>query len=99
MATTSHPGGSDLRSRLFARRSLDSLVAEPEEGGEEQHLKRAVGATQLTALGIGGTIGTGIFVVIGEGAELAGPAVVLAFVLAAVACLFSALSYAELASS
>lgn len=54
---------------------------------------------QLTALGIGGTIGTGIFVVIGEGAELAGPAVVLSFVLAAVACMFSALSYAELSSS
>ena len=103
MATTSFPsrpgGDGGLRSRLFARRSLDSLVAEPEEGGDEQHLKRAVGATQLTALGIGGTIGTGIFVVIGEGANLAGPAVVLSFLLAAVACMFSALSYAELASS
>jgi APA family basic amino acid/polyamine antiporter len=103
MTTTSYPsrpgGGGGLRSRLFARRSLDSLTREPEEGGEEQHLKRAVSATQLTALGIGGTIGTGIFVVIGEGASLAGPAVVLSFVLAAVACMFSALSYAELASS
>ncbi|MCD5315553.1 amino acid permease [Kineosporia babensis] len=95
MTTTPVPGGGGLGSRLFARRSLDSLVAEPEGGG----LKRAVGPIQLTALGIGAVIGTGIFVVIGEGAALAGPAVVLSFVLAALACAFSALSYAELASS
>jgi basic amino acid/polyamine antiporter, APA family len=98
MTTTSVPGGGGVRSRLTARRSLDSLVAEPETG-EGEHLKRAVGPTQLTALGIGAVIGTGIFVVIGEGASLAGPAVVLSFVLAALACAFSALSYAELASS
>ncbi|GLY14590.1 amino acid permease [Kineosporia sp. NBRC 101677] len=99
MATTSPAGGTGgMRSGLFARRSLESLVAQPDEEGGEK-LKRAVGPVQLTALGIGGTIGTGIFVVIGEGAELAGPAVVLSFVLAAVACMFSALSYAELSSS
>ena len=50
-------------------------------------------------MGVGAIIGTGIFVVIGEGAGIAGPAVILSFVLAAVACAFSALSYAELASS
>jgi APA family basic amino acid/polyamine antiporter len=50
-------------------------------------------------MGVGAIIGTGIFVVIGEGAGVAGPAVILSFVLAAVACTFSALSYAELASS
>ena len=61
--------------------------------------KRSISALGLTALGIGAIIGTGIFVVIGEGAAEAGPAVVLSFVLAAVTCLFSALSYAELASS
>src|SRR6201999_1210048 len=52
----------------------------------------------LTALGVGAIIGTGIFVVIGEGAKDAGPAVVIAFVLAGLTCAFSALSYAELAS-
>ena len=62
-------------------------------------LKRAVGALDLTALGVGAIIGTGIFVVIGEGAGVAGPAVNLSFALAAITCLFSALSYAELASS
>ena len=50
-------------------------------------------------MGVGAIIGTGIFVVIGKGAGIAGPAVILSFVLAAIACSFSALSYAELASS
>ena len=81
----------------FAVRSTEILIA---EGGEEHHtLRRSVGALDLTALGVGAIIGTGIFVVIGEGAADAGPAVTVPFVLAAVTCLFSALSYAELASS
>jgi basic amino acid/polyamine antiporter, APA family len=81
----------------FAVRSTEILIA---EGGEEHHtLRRSVGALDLTALGVGAIIGTGIFVVIGEGAGEAGPAVTVSFVLAAVTCLFSALSYAELASS
>jgi APA family basic amino acid/polyamine antiporter len=96
---TSNPGESTgIRDRLLATRDVGELAAQPDaEGGE--HLKRAVSAPQLTALGVGAIIGTGIFVVIGEGASLAGPAVILAFVLAAVACIFSALSYAELAST
>jgi APA family basic amino acid/polyamine antiporter len=85
------------RSGIFAVRDVGSLVTQTHESGYE--LKRAVGAGQLTAMGVGAIIGTGIFVVIGEGAGIAGPAVILAFVLAAVACVFSALSYAELASS
>lgn len=82
---------------IFAIRNVSSLTDETHEGGHE--LKRAVSASQLTAMGVGAIIGTGIFVVIGEGAAIAGPAVILSFVLAAVACVFSALSYAELASS
>ncbi|GIE74820.1 amino acid transporter [Actinoplanes philippinensis] len=82
---------------IFAVRDVRSLISETSEEGTQ--LKRAVGATQLTAMGVGAIIGTGIFVVIGKGSSLAGPAVILSFVLAAVACAFSALSYAELASS
>ena len=82
---------------IFAIRDVHSLVTETTEEGHG--LKKAVGATQLTAMGVGAIIGTGIFVVIGEGAGVAGPAVILSFILAAVACAFSALSYAELASS
>jgi APA family basic amino acid/polyamine antiporter len=89
---------SDVRKPgIFAIRDVSSLITETHEAGHE--LKRSVGATQLTAMGVGAIIGTGIFVVIGTGAGIAGPAVILAFVLAAVACTFSALSYAELASS
>ena len=84
-------------SGLFATRDVTDLKDETEEEGHR--LQRSVGALGLTALGVGAIIGTGIFVVIGEGAALAGPAVALSFVLAAVTCLFSALSYAELASS
>lgn len=96
MATVDGPSGTPQRS-IFATRSVQSLLGETEEAGH--NLKRTVGATQLMALGIGAIVGTGIFVVIGEGARLAGPAMIFSFVIAAVACGFSALAYAELASS
>jgi basic amino acid/polyamine antiporter, APA family len=92
MATT-----SGRKPGIFAIREVGTLITETTEEGHG--LKKAVGASQLTAMGVGAIIGTGIFVVIGEGAGIAGPAVILSFVLAAVACAFSALSYAELASS
>jgi APA family basic amino acid/polyamine antiporter len=82
---------------IFATRDVSSLITETAETGHE--LKKTVSGTQLMAMGIGAIIGTGIFVVTGQGVGIAGPAVILAFVLAAVACAFSALSYAELASS
>src|SRR6185312_7713248 len=91
MATTSGRPG------IFAVRDVRSLISETQEEGHG--LKKSVGVTQLTAMGVGAIIGTGIFVVIGKGAGIAGPGVILSFVLAAVACTFSALSYAELASS
>ncbi|MEV4704252.1 amino acid permease [Actinoplanes sp. NPDC049316] len=88
---------SSQRPGVFAIRDVRSLITETAEEGHG--LKKAVGPLQLTAMGVGAIIGTGIFVVIGEGAGVAGPAVILSFVMAAVACAFSALSYAELASS
>src|SRR3954453_2804422 len=83
----------------FAVKDHHQLVKDTEHGDQEGGLKRAVGSLELTALGIGGGIGTGIFVVIGEGIGKAGPAVILSFALAGLTCLFSALSYAELSSS
>ncbi|GHA44470.1 amino acid permease [Streptomyces purpurascens] len=56
-----------------------------------------MGLTQLTLLSVGATLGTGIFVVLGQAVPEAGPAVVFSFVLAGLTALFSALSYAELA--
>jgi basic amino acid/polyamine antiporter, APA family len=85
------------KEHLFHIRPVGSLVEETHETGHE--LKRAVGPVSLTALGVGAIVGTGIFVVVGEGLGRAGPAVILSFVLAAITCMFSALSYAELASS
>src|SRR3954454_14473895 len=83
----------------FAVKDHHQLVKDTESGGHEGGLKRAVGSLDLTALGIGAVIGTGIFVVIGEGIGKAGPAVILSFILAGLTCMFSALSYAELSSS
>jgi APA family basic amino acid/polyamine antiporter len=85
------------RPSIFATRDVQDLTTETHESGHE--LKRSVTGLQLTSMGVGAIIGTGIFVVIGQGAGIAGPGVILSFVLAAVACTFSALSYAELASS
>src|SRR3954452_18602454 len=83
-----------VRTGPFARKPAESLVEESSQG-----LRRAVGALDLTALGLGAIIGTGIFVIIGEAIGTAGPGIVLSFVLAGVTCVFSALSYAELAST
>jgi APA family basic amino acid/polyamine antiporter len=83
-------------SELFRTRSIQDLI---KETSGDQQLKKTLGPVSLTALGVGAIIGTGIFVVIGEGAKDAGPAVVIAFVLAGLTCAFSALSYAELASA
>jgi APA family basic amino acid/polyamine antiporter len=79
----------------FATKPTDQLL----EAAEGTSLRRGLGALDLTALGIGAIIGTGIFVIVGEAIELSGPALVLSFVLAGVTCIFSALSYAELAST
>src|SRR3989442_357047 len=81
---------------LFRRKSVTALQA---EALTDQSLKRALGALNLTALGIGAIIGTGIFVLTGTvAAQNAGPAVVLSFVLAGIASIFAALCYSEFAS-
>jgi APA family basic amino acid/polyamine antiporter len=82
---------------IFATKPIDVLVKETEE--KETQLKKAVGALDLTALGLGAIIGTGIFVIIGEAITTSGPSIILAFVLAGVTCMFSALAFAELASA
>jgi APA family basic amino acid/polyamine antiporter len=83
---------------LFARKSIDQLRADA--FAEDEHsLKRALGAMNLVALGIGAIIGAGIFVLTGNAAaQYAGPAIVLAFVLAGIGCTFAGLCYAEFAS-
>jgi APA family basic amino acid/polyamine antiporter len=81
---------------LFRRKSVTDLQA---EALTDHSLKRALGALNLTALGIGAIIGTGIFVLTGTvAAQNAGPAVVLSFVIAGIASIFAALCYSEFAS-
>ncbi|HEU4962775.1 MAG TPA: amino acid transporter [Bacilli bacterium] len=81
---------------LFRRKSIDQLIRTSQSG---QTLKRELGAWDLTMLGIGAIIGTGIFVLTGTGAVTAGPGLILSFVIAALACAFAALAYAEFAST
>jgi len=84
------------RWQLAARRKpLEAVVADGERAG----LHRRLGAGSLLVLGVANILGAGIYVVTGEAAaSFAGPAVVLAFVLAALACGFTGLCYAELSS-
>jgi APA family basic amino acid/polyamine antiporter len=87
----------NLRTQLFHRKPVAMLLEDAafHEGG----LKRALGALDLTALGIGAIIGAGIFVLTGvAAAKLAGPAVTLSFVVSGFACAMAALCYAEFAS-
>ncbi|MFI1919936.1 amino acid permease [Nocardia sp. NPDC020380] len=89
------PGLSTITASLLRTKPVEQLASE----GEHTALRRSMGLIPLIALSVGATLGTGIFVVLGEAAPLAGPAVVVSFVVAALAALFSALSYAELASA
>src|SRR5208283_697634 len=81
---------------LFRRKSVTDLQA---EALTDKSLHRALGPVNLTALGVGAIIGTGIFVLTGTvAAQNAGPAVVLSFILAGLASIFAALCYSEFAS-
>ncbi|HEX5755533.1 MAG TPA: amino acid permease [Arenimonas sp.] len=80
---------------LFWRvKPLDKIL----ETAGKKSLTRQLGAFQLTMLGIGAVIGTGIFVLTAEAGQKAGPAMMIAFIIAAVVCALAALAYAELAS-
>jgi APA family basic amino acid/polyamine antiporter len=80
---------------LFWRvKPLDDILAT----AERKSLTRTLGAFQLTMLGIGAIIGTGIFVLTAEAATKAGPAMMVSFVIAATVCALAALCYAEMAS-
>lgn len=86
---------------IFARKSVADFEADVSYGGG---LKRTLGKWHLTALGVGATIGAGIFAttgtaIVGDAARLgAGPAIVFSFLLTAIACGFAALCYAEFAA-
>src|SRR4051812_16957346 len=84
-------------ANLFATKPLNLLMEEARETGEHS-LKRTLGVFQLTALGVGAIIGAGIFVMVGLGAQYAGPGLTLSFVLSGLGCAFAGLCYAEFAA-
>lgn len=81
---------------IFRTKNLDAMLAASAKPGG---LKKVLGPTDLILLGIGAIVGTGIFVLTGTGAVTAGPALTVSFVVAALACCFAALCYAEFAST
>ena len=94
--------GEELASNLFRTKNLREIMRTAEQA--DTQLKRVLGWPELTLLGIGAIIGAGIFALVGtaaagSGGRLgSGPAIMLAFVLTAIACALSALAYAEFAS-
>jgi APA family basic amino acid/polyamine antiporter len=86
-----------MDSNLLKTKSIEQLVGDVEHGGKS--LKRTLTALDLTLLGIGAIIGTGIFVLTGTAAaNQAGPAIVVSYMAAGLACGFAALCYAEFAA-
>src|SRR5215203_6041190 len=80
---------------IFGRvKPLDAILAT----AAKKSLHRSLGPFQLTMLGIGGIIGTGIFVLTAEAAQKAGPGMIVAFVIAGFVCAVAALCYAEMAA-
>ncbi|MDR6184866.1 amino acid transporter [Acinetobacter baylyi] len=95
------PGGSmknpvTFSQRLLRRKPINFLVQETQQGGKT--LKRSLTLFQLTMFGVGATIGTGIFFVLSEQVPVAGPAVLISFILAGITAGLTALCYAELSS-
>ncbi len=85
-------------SKLLMTKPIETIMGEAAETGEHT-LKRSLSSMNLVSLGIGAIIGTGIFVLTGPvAAEHAGPGIVYSFIIAAVACVFAGLCYAEFAS-
>ena len=83
---------------VFRRKSVEQSLQDADD--PDHRLRRALGPVQLTAIGIGVIIGTGIFVLTGEAAgTVAGPAITLSFVAAAIVCFLAGLCYAEFAST
>src|SRR4030042_4563891 len=88
-----------LMISLFRRKSINTFLEEERSESENSGLKRDLGVRDLTSLGIAAIISAGIYSTIGNAAVSGGPAISLLFVLTAVVCGFSALCYAEFAST
>jgi amino acid transporter len=93
-----------MANQLFRKKSIPTILKEAKEGltdihGQHEGLRRVLTVRDLTFFGIAAVIGTGVFTAIGSAAFHGGPAVVLLFILTAIACGFAAYCYAEFAST
>jgi len=95
MTKNNNHSQSSLMKSLLKRKNPDEMVADAAKGG----LEKTLGVWDLIILGVGAIIGSGIFAVVGTAAAQpetgAGPALMLSMVIAAIACIFSALCYSE----
>jgi basic amino acid/polyamine antiporter, APA family len=90
---------SSLREQVLRRKPVREMAAETGADTGRSELKRTIGLWSLACIGIGGTIGTGIFFILSQAVPIAGPAVVWSFVIAAVVAGLTAVCYAELAGA
>ena len=85
-----------MKSKIFRVKSINDLIAGSKN---KSQLNKVLGATELTLLGVGAIIGTGIFVLTGvAAANYSGPALILSFIISGLACAFAGLCYAEFAA-
>lgn len=87
---------SSITQRLLRQKPINQLVEETRQEGK--HLRRSITLFQLTMFGVGATIGTGIFFVLSQQVPVAGPAVLISFIIAGITAGLTALCYAELSS-
>ena len=88
-----------LREQVLRRKPVEEMAAETGADTGTSELKRTIGLWSLSAIGIGGTIGTGIFFILSQAVPMAGPAVVFSFLIAGIVAGLTAVCYAELAGA
>ncbi|WP_413468026.1 amino acid permease [Glutamicibacter sp. JL.03c] len=96
-STTPTPGSTPLGQQLRRRKSINAMAKDAASNAGLGSLKRSLGVMQLVMISVGATLGTGILVILGSAVPVAGPAIWIAFVLAGITALLSAVSYAEMA--
>ena len=90
---------ASLTQQLFRRKPVKEMSEETGSDTGDSELARTIGLFQLSMFGVGATIGTGIFIVLGSAVPVAGPAVIWSFVIAGTVAGLTAVCYAELASA
>jgi basic amino acid/polyamine antiporter, APA family len=90
---------TSFREQVLRSKPVAEMAAETGADSGRSELKRTIGLWSLSAIGIGGTIGTGIFFILSQAVPMAGPAVIWAFVIAGVVAGLTAVCYAELAGA